>query len=482
MLRRRPPLSIALTLAVVASVLALAPGAATAGTAGDQHQVGVVDTTQGRWYLRDAAGATTAFYFGNPGDAPFMGDWDCDGIDTPGLYRRGDGFVYLRNSNDSGIADTEFFFGNPGDVPVPGDFDGDGCDTVSIYRPAEGRFYIINRLGAGQSGLGSADAAFTFGDPGDTPFAGDLDGDGADEVALRRASTGSVYFRTTLDRGPADVVFTFGDPGDAVVAGDWNGDGTDTVGAFRPVQRTFYLSFSNAAGPAGAEISYGAGYMAPVSGNFGALPGGADPPKQSSGPLAPGDRGPLVAELQAVLASKGFYRAEIDGNYGPATSQGVMAFHKSNRLPRTWDWKNSDWDRLAAWTGPDNVPDRPSEADRMEVDIGRQVAYLYQNHALAAVLPISSGNGAIFAGKEGQNLLARTPRGDFKFVRRIDGLRISYLGTLWRPWYFIGGYAIHGSPSVPSYPASHGCIRVTMEDADWMAGELFIGMPFHVWG
>ena len=46
------------------------------------------------------------FYFGNPGDYPFMGDWDCDDVDTPGLYRQSDGYVYLRNSNTQGIADV----------------------------------------------------------------------------------------------------------------------------------------------------------------------------------------------------------------------------------------------------------------------------------------------------------------------------------------------------------------------------------------
>ena len=32
---------------------------------------------------------------------------------------------------------------------------------------------------------------------------------------------------------------------------------------------------------------------------------------------------------------------------------------------------------------------------------------------------------------------------------------------LWRPRYFNGGIAVHGSPSIPAYPASHGCARVS---------------------
>ena len=133
------------------------PAASVPASGGDPAGIGVVDPSTGRWYLQDpVSAATTSFYYGNPGDLPFMGDWNCDGVDTPGLYRQSDGYVYLRNSNSQGITDVSFFFGNPGDIPVSGDFDGDGCDTVSIYRPADTRFYIINRLGSADGGLGVA--------------------------------------------------------------------------------------------------------------------------------------------------------------------------------------------------------------------------------------------------------------------------------------------------------------------------------------
>jgi lipoprotein-anchoring transpeptidase ErfK/SrfK len=47
-------------------------------------------------------------------------------------------------------------------------------------------------------------------------------------------------------------------------------------------------------------------------------------------------------------------------------------------------------------------------------------------------------------------------------MRKINGLRISRLGALYYPNYLVNGIAIHGSPSVPPYPASHGCIRIPM--------------------
>ncbi len=241
-------------------------------TVGWADDVGLVDPNTGIWYLRNHAGQVTSFYYGNPGDVPFMGDWDGDGIDTPGLYRQSDGYVYLRNSNTPGTADITFFFGNPDDVPLAGDFDGCGCDTVSIYRPSEQRFYIVNTLGQNGGGLGPADFDFLFGNPGDKPVVGDWDGDGADEVGLHRESTGFFYYRNSLATGMADGQFYFGDPGDRFVAGDWGIlDGRDTPAVFRPSDLTFYFRHTLSEGVADSQFVWsgaGADWL-PVAGVFG---------------------------------------------------------------------------------------------------------------------------------------------------------------------------------------------------------------------
>jgi hypothetical protein len=210
------------------------------------------------WNMATTGEIETSFFFGNPGDVPFSGDWDGDGVETPGLYRRSDGYVYLRNSNTEGVADISFFFGNPGDIPVAGDFNGNGCDTVSIYRPSEQRFYVINTLGSNDGGLGAAEYSFLFGNPGDKPFVGDFNGDGIDTVGLHRESTGLVYFRDSNTTGVADYQFIYGDPGDMLVAGDWDGDGDDTVGVYRPSNGMFYLRNSNTQGVADAWVFAGA--------------------------------------------------------------------------------------------------------------------------------------------------------------------------------------------------------------------------------
>ena len=266
---------------VVLLIVALMIGASSAASALDgEGSFGVVDTATGEWYLLDLGTLeTTKFYYGVPGDLPFVGDWDCDGDETPGLYRQSSGFVYLRNSNDQGIADTSYFFGNPGDIPIAGDFDGDTCDTVSIYRPSEGKVYIINELGANGGGLGPAEFSYFFGNPGDKPFVGDFDTDGIDSIGLHRESSGFVYFRNSHTTGVADSSFFFGNPGDNMFAANWLWEpGPETVGLYRPSDCTMYLRHSNTQGVADEFAEYGRPAGIPVAGDFGDLPGGSLPP------------------------------------------------------------------------------------------------------------------------------------------------------------------------------------------------------------
>ena len=254
-------------LLLVAGSFLVAPVAAE-GSVPDT--VGLVDPSQGRWYLRNEAGEVTSFFFGNPGDFPFVGDWNCDGVDTPGLYRQSDGFAYLRNTNSQGVADISFFFGNPGDIPIAGDFDGDGCDTLSIYRPSLGRVFIINQLGADGGNLGNAELDYYFGNPGDKPFVGDFDGDGVDTLGLHRESTGLVYFRNSHTQGVADKQFFFGNPRDRLVAGDWGiVDGMDTPAVFRYSNTTLYFRHTNTQGNADSQFVWGCGGWLPVEGSFG---------------------------------------------------------------------------------------------------------------------------------------------------------------------------------------------------------------------
>ena len=246
------------------ALLVAFPAAALAG-----DDVGLVDPSSGVWYLRDGGGGTTSFYYGNPGDVPFVGDWDCDGVDTPGLYRQSDGYVYLRDTNTQGIADVSFFFGNPGDVPLAGDFDGDGCDSVSLYRPSEARFYVINELGDGDAGLGAAAFSFVFGDSGDVPFVGDFDTNGTDSFGVYRRSTSSIHVKNALATGAEDDSAAVAAPRAVPVSGTW-GIGAEVVGTYDVDAGVFHV-------PDG-DVEYGYGALHPIAGAFGPLPGGGEDP------------------------------------------------------------------------------------------------------------------------------------------------------------------------------------------------------------
>ncbi len=187
-----------------------------------------------------------------------------------------------------------------------------------------------------------------------------------------------------------------------------------------------------------------------------------------------------VVRTQALLAEKGFYRGPVDGTEREAMAHAILAFHKAADLERTTTLMPGDLSILEAWEP--QVPEIPDQPDRLEVDIERQVMYLVKEGVVVATLPISSGNGELYLSyRPGVGLTrANTPRGNYEFYYHIPRWRYAALGGLYKPWYFRGGFAIHGSTSVPAYPASHGCIRVTLEDADWLAERLSIGMAINV--
>lgn len=192
-----------------------------------------------------------------------------------------------------------------------------------------------------------------------------------------------------------------------------------------------------------------------------------------------GDSGPWVLRLQQELTDAGFRPGRVDGRFGPSTRGAVYAFQKVHGLERDAVFRADDWDLLHERVSVDPVADEP---DRVEVDLSKQVLYLIVDNSVEAILPVSSGSGSTYRGPTGAAIRATTPEGAYSFFRHVSGWRISYLGGLYSPFYFRGGYAIHGSWSVPPYPASHGCVRVEIGDMQWLTTQLHIGMPVVVYG
>jgi lipoprotein-anchoring transpeptidase ErfK/SrfK len=121
-----------------------------------------------------------------------------------------------------------------------------------------------------------------------------------------------------------------------------------------------------------------------------------------------------------------------------------------------------------------------SAAARIDVDLSRQMLSVFDGSGrVVRVLPISSGSGGWYVS-EGERRRAVTPTGRFRVYRKIPGWRKSPLGLMYYPVYIVGGIAIHGSPSVPRRPASHGCIRIPMSAAVAFYNTAPIGTTVHV--
>ena len=115
----------------------------------------------------------------------------------------------------------------------------------------------------------------------------------------------------------------------------------------------------------------------------------------------------------------------------------------------------------------------------LDIDITNQVLSEVIDGQAVSAMHISTGSGEWY-WQDGEWWLAETPRGWFEVYYKDPGWVEAPLGWLYNALYFHGGYAVHGSYSVPDYPASHGCVRVSLEEADWLFAHVPIGTPVFV--
>ncbi len=191
--------------------------------------------------------------------------------------------------------------------------------------------------------------------------------------------------------------------------------------------------------------------------------------------LSSGIKGEDVKAVEQRLNDLKFSPGPVDGTYDAKTGQAVLSFQKQTGLPRTSRVDAATATRMnTAGFGTPMVPD--GNADRVEVDISRQVLQIWRGGQLFRVLGVSTGTGKRYCDTTdtGKRVcgIATTPTGRFDFSRRIPGQRKSELGILFDPVYFTGGYAVHGSRSVPATPASHGCIRIPLWESKFFFNEV----------
>ena len=196
------------------------------------------------------------------------------------------------------------------------------------------------------------------------------------------------------------------------------------------------------------------------------------------GPIGFGTGPDDVRRLQGRLLELGFWNLGPDGEYGLSTKQAVMAFQKWAGLPPTTVTDVATAEALnLVQCGP--VAGRPT-GDYFEVDKTRQLAFVVRGGRVLFTFNVSTGNGLDYDEEDrvsGGRVtgVAITPTGEFRVYKERDEAEYKgTLGTLYRPKFVVGGIAVHGSPRIPAYPASHGCIRVAnpVMDFIWFANLL----------
>ena len=169
-----------------------------------------------------------------------------------------------------------------------------------------------------------------------------------------------------------------------------------------------------------------------------------------------------LKQAQARLAEMGYGKGRI----------AVVAFQKYEGRKATGQLSRAEVDAIL-----NASPPQPRDAGykHVEVDVDRQILLLIDDDgAVQKVLPVSTGSNKRYREKR-MSGLAYTPRGRFRIYSKLTGWRKSPLGLLYYPNYFSDGLAIHGNPSVPTTPQSHGCVRIPMSAAVEISRALPVG-------
>jgi peptidoglycan hydrolase-like protein with peptidoglycan-binding domain len=196
--------------------------------------------------------------------------------------------------------------------------------------------------------------------------------------------------------------------------------------------------------------------------------------------------GAEAVRLQERLIELGFWLQSTDGDYGVTTRQAVMAFQKYYGLPTTSAVDAETADLLSTLT--ERPFGRTQAGTVVEVDKSRQLAFFVLDGVTEWVLNVSTGSEIPYE-EPNQRDPTKIERGDsitdpglFQVDReREEGWWDGDLGSIYRPKYFNGGIAVHGSYSIPDYPASHGCVRVSTAAMDWIWAEDLMPMETSVW-
>ncbi|MGI8793948.1 MAG: L,D-transpeptidase family protein [Acidimicrobiales bacterium] len=410
----------------------------------------VTPSGNGYWLVSSDGGI---FSFG---DAGFHGSTGSMTLNAPivGITATPTGRGYWLVASDGGVfsfGDAKFF-GSTGDIRL------NKAVTGMAATPTGDGYWMV----ASDGGVFSFGAARFLGSASDIALARPITG-----IAATRSGKG--YWMVGDDGG----IFTYGDapffgsmaghdPKGAVIgiAADPRGSGYWIVSAGGYV----FPYGAPAAGHAGGQDRSG---FAPTVGIAASPAGGYWLVHGQRRQITSGERGPQVFAMQRRLQELGYWIGDLNSRFGEQTVKALWAFQKVEGLPVTGYGDYATMDRLQRTQRP--VP-RSETGDLIEINKARQVLHIVRGGRTLWTFHISSGNDQPYY-YEGKRQTAYTPVGRFSFLWSVNGQDDGPLGSLYRPRYFTRwGIAVHGSPSVPLHPASHGCVRVTNATIDFIWG------------
>src|SRR5581483_3213969 len=184
--------------------------------------------------------------------------------------------------------------------------------------------------------------------------------------------------------------------------------------------------------------------------------------------LSYGSTGADVTALRSRLAELHVHVPGPSTEFGPELADSVVAFQKARGLERTGVVDDATWRGLSQDVVP--TPRYRGPGTHIEVTKSRQILMIVRDGRTLWYFPVSSGAGGI------------TPVGNYRILWKAPSTT-TWLGPaiLYRTMTFHTHYAIHGFPSVPAYPASHGCVRVPIWIADWLYRQSPVGERVYVY-
>ena len=200
--------------------------------------------------------------------------------------------------------------------------------------------------------------------------------------------------------------------------------------------------------------------------------------------LAVGMTGADVKSVQRRLAALKYWPGAIDGQFGTDTQAAVWAFQEVNGIKVTGVIDTATKKALAHPRTYKSASYKGKRANRVEVSQALEVLVLYKNNRIWLISHVSSGGGYYYNCGSNGCAQAVTPNGTYNTTVYMSGWVKVPLGAMYNPVFFISTvFAIHGDDYVPQGPASHGCIRIPMDVANFFHKMVKTpGTQVHVYG